>query len=36
MGDNGPKSPDEEVSEEQEDDTTSPSTSGPVMLLSFT
>ncbi|CAM4558747.1 unnamed protein product [Leuciscus chuanchicus] len=28
VGDNGPKSPDEEVSEEQEDDTTSPSTSG--------
>lgn len=28
VGDTGPKSPDEEVSEKQEDDTTTPSTSG--------
>ncbi len=36
VGDTGPKSPDEEVTEEEEDDTASPSTSGQVMLLSCT
>lgn len=34
VGDTGPKSPDAEVSEEEEDDTAIPSTSGQVMLLS--
>jgi hypothetical protein len=36
VGDTGPKSPDEEVTEVEEDDTASPSTSGQVMLLSCT
>lgn len=36
VGDTGPKSPDEEVSEEEGDDTASPSRSGQVMLLSCT
>lgn len=36
VDDTGPKSPDAEVSEEEEDDTAIPSTSGQVMLLSCT
>ncbi len=36
VGDNWTQSPDEEVTEEEEDDTASPSTSGQVMLLSCT
>lgn len=36
VGDTGPRSPDAEVSEEEEDDTAIPSTSGQVMLLSST
>lgn len=36
VGDTGPRSPDEEVTEEEEDDTASPSTLDQVMLLSYT